>query len=580
MTYMKNPDTITMKDYINVGLVLKNNDYPMKLYYDWGQLSETYKKENAEDAPVRWDVFHNRHYPVEVIYKICKTHAPEKWKEWKLKYLSTNNTIPIGDLKKGENSVMKYILPELRTKLKYTQKRFYVLNEYNLWVKSENCSYLLITTIHKYIDNSITKLQLELEKDDISEDEKKKLREERNEYIQQYKTTNKSSFISHIEKQLKTVLHDKTFYEKLDSTDGIIAFKNGVYDLQMGELRDIFAGDYLSETLDFNYTPSREEDREQIKQDLIKICNNNPQHLEYYLSMIGQSFTGLAHKEKALYFMIGEGGNNGKTTFFEALCDIMPLYAHKSDTQLIEKHSRDQHKFIANMKGKRFVYIDEMSQTRKLCEKMLKMLGEGSSIQYKVMYGESSRLLTKFKLFMITNHEPVFNTDGGLQNRTRVLKFDSTFNKKYKEDDYDNLQFMVDNDINERWRYQHRDAIIDLIFEYAKAYYDDGYKLKPYPDDFEEQSKELLDSNDTFKQWFDDNFELDDKGKVSKQRIMSLTENGKNPKSDMKRLGFKYDSQLYIGMDGDKKIKGGYEGFRYKYDATPSENIDTDECLV
>ena len=298
MGYMKNPDTITFKDFVNVGLVLKNNDYPLKLFYDWGQLNDIWKKENAKNAPACWEGFHSRHYPFEVIYKIAKEHSPEKWKEWKLKHLSTNNTIPVADLKKGENSVLKHILPELRKKVKYTQKRFYILNDFNLWIRSDNCTYLLVTTIHKYIDNSIAKIALDLDRDDLHEEERKRLREERDSYTSQYKSTNKSSFTSQIEKQLKTVLHDTSFYEKLDSQDGIIAFKNGVYDLEMGQLRDIFSTDYLSETLDYNYIKSTEEDRELVKQDILKICNNNPQHLEYYLSIIGQSFTGLAHKEK------------------------------------------------------------------------------------------------------------------------------------------------------------------------------------------------------------------------------------------------------------------------------------------
>lgn len=588
MKYMKNPDTIQMKDYINVGLVLKNNDYPLKLFYDWGQLNDIWKKENAEDAPVRWDIFHTRHYPFEVIYKICKTHAPEQWKEWKLKYLSSKNTIPLADLKKGENAVMKHILPEIRTKIKYFGKRFYILNENNLWEKSENCSYELITTIHKYIDNSITKLQLDLDKDDIDEDTKKKIREERNEYITYYKKTNASSFISHIEKQLKTVLHDPVFYEKLDSTDGIIAFKNGVYDLELGHLRDIFASDLLTETLDFNYQQSSEEDRQAIKQDLIKICNNNPQHLEYYLSIIGHSFTGLADKEKALYFMIGEGGNNGKTSFFEALVDILPLYAHKTGNELIEKRSKDQHKFLAEMKGKRFVYCDELDKKQKLNEIMLKMLGEGSSIRYKVMHGTTARLLTKFKLFMITNHDPQFTTDGGLSNRSRVLKFDSNFDKDCKEDDYDNCRFCVDKHINNRWRGEHKHAIIDLIFEYAKAYYDDGFKLKPYPDEYQKETDELLLQNDTVRLNFLKYFEIHPDGKADGRDVLYKlgAENHKDIKGDMARFGgFKYDSQLYVGMkttnentpfEKKVKIKGGYKGFRLKKDTDEDDDCEED----
>ena len=40
-----------------------------------------------------------------------------------------------------------------------------------------------------------------------------------------------------------------------------------------------------------------------ITEVLFKICNANKTHLEYYLNVLGQSLTGDAEMEKALYFM-------------------------------------------------------------------------------------------------------------------------------------------------------------------------------------------------------------------------------------------------------------------------------------
>ena len=572
MNYMKNPVEINYGEFISIGLALKNNDYPMKLWYDWSQLTpnDYWKSQNQDVVPIKWEEFHSRNYPMGILHKICKTHKPNEWKMWKSKYLTSMNTIPIEDLKKGEIGVIKNILPELRPIIKFSQKRWYICNDKNIWVKSDNCFAIIGNTIHTCLDNSILKIANKLDTEDLSKDEKEVLRKERDAYNQYYNMTGKSSFLSNIQTQFKSILYDHTFFDKIDASPHIIAFKNGIWDLELGKLRDIYTTDYISQTLDFNYTPSHQEVQDEVLQSLKKICNNNQENLDYYLSIIAQSFTGLASKEKSLYFMIGEGGNNGKTTFFEALTDILPIYAYKTDSELIEKKGRDKHKYIAGLKGKRFVWLDEMEKEKKLDEKMLKLLGEGTSIDYKVMYGETASLKNRFKLFMITNHEPNFKTDGGLNNRTKVLKFDSTFSKDTEEDNYAELDFKVDNSIGDKWRTTHKLAIINILFNYAKDYYDDGCKLKPYPSQFQKETSELLENNDSFRMWFNNHFEINPSGRCSKEDVESRLpqDNGKkskNPRSDMKRLGYKYEGTLNCGKDAEgKKIQGGYKGFVLK----------------
>ena len=572
MNYMKNPVEINYGEFISIGLALKNNDYPMKLWYDWSQLTpnDYWKSQNQDVVPIKWEEFHSRNYPMGILHKICKTHKPNEWKMWKSKYLTSMNTIPIEDLKKGEIGVIKNILPELRPIIKFSQKRWYICNDKNIWVKSDNCFAIIGNTIHTCLDNSILKIANKLDTEDLSKDEKEVLRKERDAYNQYYNMTGKSSFLSNIQTQFKSILYDHTFFDKIDASPHIIAFKNGIWDLELGKLRDIYTTDYISQTLDFNYTPSHQEVQDEVLQSLKKICNNNQENLDYYLSIIAQSFTGLASKEKSLYFMIGEGGNNGKTTFFEALTDILPIYAYKTDSELIEKKGRDKHKYIAGLKGKRFVWLDEMEKEKNLDEKMLKLLGEGTSIDYKVMYGETASLKNRFKLFMITNHEPNFKTDGGLNNRTKVLKFDSTFSKDTEEDNYAELDFKVDNSIGDKWRTTHKLAIINILFNYAKDYYDDGCKLKPYPSQFQKETSELLENNDSFRMWFNNHFEINPSGRCSKEDVESRLpqDNGKkskNPRSDMKRLGYKYEGTLNCGKDAEgKKIQGGYKGFVLK----------------
>jgi phage/plasmid-associated DNA primase len=98
------------------------------------------------------------------------------------------------------------------------------------------------------------------------------------------------------------LLADDSFADKLDASPNIMAFKNGIIDLKTKLFRKgILSADFITETIPYDYTPSNFKKKEFLKGVLKKILNNNDEHLEYYLSIIGYSFIGMAHLEKSIY---------------------------------------------------------------------------------------------------------------------------------------------------------------------------------------------------------------------------------------------------------------------------------------
>jgi len=63
-----------------------------------------------------------------------------------------------------------------------------------------------------------------------------------------------------------------------------------------------------------------------------------------------------------MYFLIGTKGNNGKTLIMNTLADIMPNYCKKIDRQTIEEDYKKSHKNLIGTKGKRLVYLEELSE--------------------------------------------------------------------------------------------------------------------------------------------------------------------------------------------------------------------------
>jgi len=118
---------------------------------------------------------------------------------------------------------------------------------------------------------------------------------------------------SMILKLLKDYLNDDEFFSRLDINNYILVFKNGVLDLKTLKFRDgIFSSDMITQTIPYNYEKALQDDIKNLRFELLKICNNNETHLDYYLSALGYALTGDSMKLQEFYYILGQKASNGK----------------------------------------------------------------------------------------------------------------------------------------------------------------------------------------------------------------------------------------------------------------------------
>ena len=291
---------------------------------------------------------------------------------------------------------------------------------------------------------------------------------------------------------------------------------------------------------------------------LFKICNANHSHLEYYLRVLGQSITGDAEMEKALYFMVGIGGNNGKTLILEALQDIMPNYVAEIDRKTFEKGYTKAHKHLKNLVGKRIAYVEEMSNKEQDIN-MLKQLGDGKKIKNEIMYGTDETINVLCKMFFLSNCQANLKVDGGIGNRYRQICHNSSFQPQYQEDNIEKLQFKQNRELAGLLKDKYKHALIQLLMDYAYEYTIDN--VINIPEEFEEAIKNTLDMNDEVKCWFDDNCEYGDDFKCMKQELEGhLNKPFRDIQTEIQRItNIKYDRFLR-----NKDNRGGFKGFRIK----------------
>jgi phage/plasmid-associated DNA primase len=316
--------------------------------------------------------------------------------------------------------------------------------------------------------------------------------------------------------------------------------------------------DYITKTISFDYVYPTQEQTQFVKNIIFKICNCNPSHMDYYLGVMGQALTGDAELEKALYFCVGVGGNNGKTLILEALTDIMPNYVSKIERQTFEKGYTKAHKHLTGTKGKRIVYVEELSTKEQNIE-TLKEIADGKTIKNEVLFGTDELINIMFKLIFLSNCQANMKVDGGIGNRYRQLCHNSKFNKETTEDNYETLDFVQDRTLASLLKGEYKYALIQLLLDSGHEYTKTNKLI--IPTEFQEAIENTLETNDEVKMWFNENCEYGEDFKCSKKE---LEENISKPfreiQVEIQRItNFKYVRDMRCG-----KLRGGFKGFRIK----------------
>lgn len=403
----------------------------------------------------------------------------------------------------------------------------------------------------------------------------------------------KSGYCAQIQTFMKPLLSVPSFETILDVNKYCVAFANGILDLRdiSAGVRDIVKTDYLTKCLGFDWELPLDEDVETVMAELLKICNMDPSHLEYFLGALGYAMLGDASRLRQFYYILGVRASNGKTTIFEALEAIFlssnaeAMYILKVQSSYFQAKSTTAHKTTANLEGMRICFAEEMPRTN-LNTELLKQLADGNSITYDVMFGVAATIPITSKFFILSNHEwKAPDQCNGLERRIRVIELNSDFLDKtatFTQDDVAARKFVKDNNFAKRLTSKLRQAFLFVIFRAGETFYREGSQsLPPVPKEWADRGVELNSSNDQFPDWFHETFEFSATGMVSKRVFEplfakflldnKLPDNKFNPKLRSSKIvdadklppGIRvfYDSQTR-----DRITKGAWKGFKLRDD--------------
>ena len=408
--------------WFNIGSILKTNGYSKQIFQNF---TSQYVPNKQTELNTIWDCIHSQTiYSLYGLQNIAKDVNLGDYNEW---FIKNKLYISVKIITQGNNDIANFISKGLKEVLVYSNKQWIMFdNKLGLWriTDAPNCK--VCSYIQNLIDNSMETLIYQSNRTE-DEEEKKKYASILKVYRDTRISMADSRHNSMILKLLKDYLNDNEFFSRLDINNYIVAFKNGILDLKTKQFREgIFSSDMITQTIPYNYEKALQDDITNLRFELLKICNNNETHLDYYLSALGYAMTGDSMKLQEFYYILGQKASNGKSVIFEALTDIMPCYVKRIESNTFEIKKAQLHKEIATWKGIRIGWVNELSKNKQDAE-LIKNVADGTGIKYQVMYGICDTMPITFKLFIVSNHSFNMDADKGISRRAKMFQMDSEF---------------------------------------------------------------------------------------------------------------------------------------------------------
>lgn len=475
--------------------------------------------------------------------------------------------------------------------IKYCKDLWYVLDTSdNLWKIVKEPQPYILKILRIGLTNQKNALEIALEKekdrnDDVKDKDYIKRLEQKIELQKSYfSKIDKASFCNQFKKNITQFITDNNFYKTLDNESYTIAYKNGIYNIITKQFNQgIYPGNYLTTTLDFEYTEKiNQDDLDFIHKEFLKIMNCNQEHYDYLMSVLGYAFSNNSTKYQEFYFCIGQLAGNGKSAIFESLKDCFDCYVGNVDSKLLESDYNKKHKLIPSLEKYRLVYLNEMKQGKKIDSQMIKLIADGCKMDNEEMFGTTQDINVKSKCFLLSNFMPDFDKlEQGSYRRYKHIQYDSSFRPEFKHDDYENKKFISDPDFKKKL-FNKRQALLFIILDYANKVYHNG--MPDMPESFNDEKEIVKDTNMEVKEYLENNIEItnNNQNKISKQEIIdkfkddtSKVLNQKNLMDIMRQLGHhkKYDKNAMKNYN-----RGCYRGMKLisNLDKNDPDNLDSD----
>jgi P4 family phage/plasmid primase-like protien len=276
-------------------------------------------------------------------------------------------------------------------------------------------------------------------------------REALNRIYMKLKTT---GFKSNLMRECRELFFDEQFNKKIDSNRDLIAFNNGVLELDTFKFRPGKPEDYMSFSTGIDYDadkPYYDYPAWPQVQTFINRVLPNPEVRTYFIQHLATNLFGGNTAQK--FHILTGSGSNGKSMIMNLMAKALGEYACTVPITLFTQKrpgSGSAAPEVARLKGRRFVTMQEPDEAVALNTGQMKLMSSGEKMFARDLFKSGGEFEVLAKFHLACNEKPKINTtDGGTWRRLVVINFVSKFVQKPSEPNEfpldESIQFSVNS---------------------------------------------------------------------------------------------------------------------------------------
>lgn len=491
--------------WLKVLWALKNTDDSEEckaIFIEFSRKSDKFHKDSVKNE---WDRYKVGTYNLSVgsLWHWAQEDNPDKFEKWKVENKTLN--FEHFDTHNGIAELFKDLYGDENIRIVSHEKgNFYHWNTKTLlWEHEPFCvlGTIIANKVLPYIENNISTLAKELsgcDKDGVKVVEEKMKRTMR--IIKNLKT---NTFKDSCAKEYKTLPFDKTFIDNINKKPSELPIKGGlIIDLKTKIVRKRTQNDYWDMEMNVSYNEAENDYKNAIK-FFSSISCDDPELIDYHRRLWGYALTGEI-TDRSMHVMWGKG-RNGKSTLINMLKKILGTFqCTLSDKLLIKTEiSTGATPEYVPLTKSRLGIFPESERGVKMKNSLIKTITGGDEITFRRLYSEQSEFRTQTKLFLPTQHKPVFDVDDqAMIDRMKLLPFPARFPKEEEDKE--------ESDKNTKFINHLSDNCVDEFFSYlVEGAYDwyAGQSLNTC-EAMKESMSEYLDEIDDVKEFVNETFDI------------------------------------------------------------------------
>lgn len=386
-----------------------------------------------------WNRMEKRDISVGSLKYMAKIDSPERYSELMSEFMKPHLTRSM-DLNGSHNDIAKALYQKYDSDFVCASIQFKTWYQFDdhIWKKLEEG-----ITLRQKLSDEVVQLYLDMKS--VLDNDYRKFRKEEDGEKRAKDTESRiklvmsmigklknAMFKNNIMRECMEVFYNGSFQRKLDANPYVIAFQNGVYDLQNHEFRGGRPSDYISLKMPIHYKSDFSMSHPTVKAVIdffVKIFPDKTVR-EYFMNLSSEIFIG-GNQSKIFQIWTGEG-DNGKSVTQILFEKMLGPYSIKLPTSLITgkrtQSSSASPELVRAGNGVRMATLQEPDQKDILNIGIIKELSGNDTFFARGLYSQGQEVTPMFKLILICNEPPkIPHNDRATWNRIRVIPFESTF---------------------------------------------------------------------------------------------------------------------------------------------------------